>query len=109
MPGGIWADEAQRLVATAELLGCSVDYLLGRDAPAPAGATGIWKSGEPEEPGYYIAVYDYDNDGKMKTEEMYWNGHGWILYRMPLPEECTVYFWTEVPGIPKTAKNEVKG
>ena len=99
MPGGIWADEAQRLVATAELLGCSVDYLLGRDAPAPAGATGIWKSGEPEEPGYYIAVYDYDNDGKMKTEEMYWNGHGWILYRMPLPEECTVYFWTEVPDV----------
>lgn len=97
MPGGIWADEAQRLVATAELLGCSVDYLLGRDAPAPAGAAGIWKSGEPEAPGNYIAVYDYDNDGKLKTEEMYWNGHGWILYRMPLLEECTVYCWTEVP------------
>ena len=66
-------------------------------------------TGQPEEPGNYIAVYDYDNDGELTTEEMYWNSHGWILYRMPLPEECTVYFWTEVPGIPKTAKNEVKG
>lgn len=101
LPGDIRPSEAQNLVAVADKLGCSVDYLLGRDAPAPAGATGIWKSGEPEEPGNYITVYDYDNDGKLKTEEMYWNGHGWILYRMPLLEECTVYYWTEVPEVTK--------
>lgn len=101
LPGDIRPSEAQNLVAVADKLGCSVDYLLGRDAPAPAGATGTWKSGEPEEPGNYITVYDYDNDGKLKTEEMYWNGHGWILYRMPLLEECTVYYWTEVPEVTK--------
>lgn len=101
LPGDIRPSEAQNLVAVADKLGCSVDYLLGRDAPAPAGATGIWKSGEPEEPGNYITVYDYDNDGKLKTKEMYWNGHGWILYRMPLLEECTVYYWTEVPEVTK--------
>lgn len=101
LPGDIRPSEAQNLVAVADKLGCSVDYLLGRDAPAPAEATGIWKSGEPEEPGNYITVYDYDNDGKLKTEEMYWNGHGWILYRMPLLEECTVYYWTEVPEVTK--------
>ena len=101
LPGDIRPSEAQNLVAVADKLGCSVDYLLGRDAPAPAGATGAWKSGEPEEPGNYITVYDYDNDGKLKTEEMYWNGHGWILYRMPLLEECTVYYWTEVPEVTK--------
>lgn len=97
--GGI--DNFQHLIAVSGVLGCSTDYLLGLEAPAPAGATGIWKSGEPEEPGNYIAVYDYDNDGKMKTKEMYWNGHGWILYRMPLLEECTVYLWTEVPEVTK--------
>lgn len=97
--GGI--DNFQHLIAVSEVLGCSTDYLLGLDAPAPAGAAGIWKSGEPEAPGNYIAVYDYDNDGKLKTEEMYWNGHGWILYRMPLLEECTVYYWTEVPEVTK--------
>lgn len=92
-------DNFKNLVVVADILGVSVDYLLGLDAPAPAGASGIWKSGEPEEPGHYIAVYDFNNDGKLKTEEMYWNGHGWILYRMPLLEECTVYFWTEVPEV----------
>lgn len=101
LPGDIRPSAAQNLVATADKLGCSVDYLLGRDAPEPAGAAGIWKSGEPEEPGHYIAVYDFSNDGKLKTEEMHWNGHGWILYRMPLLEECTVYYWTEVPEVTK--------
>jgi len=90
-------DNFKNLVAVADILGVSVDYLLGRDAPAAA--PGIWHSGNPEDPGNYLTVYDYDNDGKLKTEEMYWNGHGWILYRMPLPEECTVYLWTEVPEV----------
>ena len=30
LPGGIWAEEARRLVAVADLMGCSIDYLLGR-------------------------------------------------------------------------------
>ena len=30
LPGGIWAADARRLVAVADLLGCSIDYLLGR-------------------------------------------------------------------------------
>ena len=90
-------DNFQNLVAVADILGVSVDYLLGRDAPAAA--PGIWHSGNPEDPGNYLTVYDYAHDGKAKTDEMYWNGHGWILYRMPLLEECTVYLWTEVPDV----------
>lgn len=86
-------DNFQHLVAVADILGVSVDYLLGREAP------GIWKGGSPEEPGDYIAVYDYDHDGDVKPEKMYWDGNQWILYRMPLPEECTVYYWTEVPEV----------
>lgn len=87
-------DNFQHLVTVADILGVSVDCLLGRETTAAA--SGVWHSGNPDEPGHYIAVYDYDNDGKLKTEEMYWNGHGWILYRMPLLEECKVYYWTEV-------------
>ena len=33
MPGSIWAREAKRLIETADLLGCSIDYMLGRDVP----------------------------------------------------------------------------
>lgn len=91
----------QHLIAAAEVLGCSTDYLLGLDAPAPAGAAEIWKSGEPEEPGNYIVIYEFNHNGDTKVEKMYWNGHGWILYRMPLLEDCTVCYWTEVPEVTK--------
>ena len=30
LPGGLPADNATRLIAVADLLGCSIDYLLGR-------------------------------------------------------------------------------
>lgn len=97
MPGGIWADEAQRLVATADLLGCSVDYLLGRDVPETAGT---WHSGTPEAAGTYVAAYNFpDDDGTVKVEKMRWSDYGWILYDMPLPEGFTVHFWTEVPDV----------
>lgn len=95
--GGI--DNFQHLIAVAEVLEISTDYLLGLDAPAPAGVAGMWKAGEPEEPGNYIAIYDCDHDGDAKSEEMYWDGRGWILYRMPLPEGFTVHLWTEVPDV----------
>ena len=43
LPGGIWAEEARRLVAVADLLGCSIDYLLGRtDEVNPRKMCPIW-------------------------------------------------------------------
>lgn len=101
MPGGIWPDEARHLVATAELLGCSVDYLLGRDVPEAGPSTGMWHTGRPEEAGEYIAICGFADDGNWIIEKIYWNGHGWILYQMPLPEKCTVCYWTEVPEVTK--------
>ena len=69
LPGGIWPDEAFRLIATADLLGCSIDYLLGRTdvkgvAAAPAAApekcvnVDTWHTGNPPDPGEYI-VYGF--------------------------------------------------
>lgn len=66
LPGGIWPDEAFRLIATADLLGCSIDYLLGRtdvkgvaDAPAAEREKCVkvdtWHTGNPPAPGDYIA------------------------------------------------------
>lgn len=97
MPGGIWPDEARHLVNTAELLGCSVDYLLGRDVPETAGT---WHSGTPEAAGTYVAAYNFPgDDGTVKVEKMRWCDYGWILYDMPLPEGFAVHFWTEVPDV----------
>lgn len=101
MPGGIRADEAQRLVATADLLGCSVDYLLGRDVPEAAASDGIWHAGEPQKTGDYIVIYDFDHDSKALVDKMHWDKYDrlWTLCRASLPDGVTVHFWTEVPDV----------
>lgn len=101
MPGGIWADEAQRLVATADLLGCSVDYLLGRDVPEAVASDGIWHAGEPQKTGDYIVIYDFDHDSKALADKMHWDKYDrlWTLCRASLPDGVTVHFWTEVPDV----------
>lgn len=40
LPGGIWANEARKLMAAADFLQCSVDYLLGRDVTKEGGNNG---------------------------------------------------------------------
>lgn len=81
MPGGIWPDEARRLIQTAELLGCSVDYLLGREespAPAPAETVpnlGTWQTGQPVEPGLYTVIADFYGDKEALI--LTWDGEKW--------------------------------
>ena len=86
MPGGIWANEAMRLIATADLLGCSIDYLLGRTdcasaEPAPKPTTEdapkfcTWHTGYPDENGTY-AVYTEDV-GFYDVLVLKWDGVKW--------------------------------
>lgn len=95
--GGV--DSFMALVSAADALGVSTDYLLGRDVPEKTGAAGIWHTGEPATVGDYIVVYDYDQDSRIQAENMWWNGHSWISWIMPLPEECIIYCWTEKPDV----------
>lgn len=87
MPGGIWASDAMRLIATADLLGCSIDYLLGRTdcvsaEAAPPPATGgaekpdVWLPGYPDEKGVY-AVYT-EADEICDVLILKWNGKKWV-------------------------------
>lgn len=101
LPGGIYPEDAKRLIATAEKLGCSVDYLIGRDVPAaeaaPAPAS-VWRKGNPPESGHYALAYRFMWDKNGPTvEEAYWNGHGWIVSSMPILPEMVVIGWTEMP------------
>lgn len=87
LPGGIWAAEAQRLIAVANLLGCSVDYLLGRsDVVDPAKDvpnldTG-WQAGNPEKPGEYAVIaYDPNDQAAIQMLERWnWDGKRWLAY-----------------------------
>nr|DAH70051.1 MAG TPA: chromosome partitioning protein [Caudoviricetes sp.] len=101
MPGGIWPDDARHLVNTAELLGCSVDYLLGRDAPEVTAPGGIWHTGEPSKTGDYIAIYDFDRDSKALIDKMHWDKYDrlWTIAHASLPDGVTVHLWTEVPDV----------
>lgn len=85
------------LCSVADTLGVSVDYLLGRDVPEAGPSTGMWHTGEPEEAGEYIAMYNLYWGGDIIAGQIHWDDAGWCLYDVPMPDNGTVYLWTEVP------------
>lgn len=84
MPGGIWPWEARALCKAADLLGCSIDYLLGRtDAVNGASSGGDgWKTGTPEKPGLYITVVTLPGDALL-SKRLEWDGEDWRIPRLP--------------------------
>ena len=107
MPGGIWAGDALALVRTAELLGCSIDYLLGRDVPAEPAKdvsnldTG-WHTGEPDEAGFYPAFIEIDSDLQPKCELTEWDGEGWIVFGCYAADVgAKVLAWSRGPDLEK--------
>lgn len=97
MPGSIWPDEARHLRDTADLLGCSIDYLLGRDEPGEKCVnidTG-WKRGEPAEDGEYIALVSFG--GKPAPHRIQWKDSQWWSKGVCLDGVGTVYSWIEEP------------
>ena len=107
MPGGIWASEAKRMVATADLLGCSIDYLLGRTdckevnrgAPECVNMDTGWRTGTPEEPGLYCVLCnddDYPDDQLMIKAE--WTGDRWKAFGESLKSVgMTAVYWIPLP------------
>lgn len=101
MPGDISASTVHQLIATADILGCSIDYLLGREIPETASpAASVWHSGDPEKKGEYIVLY-WDTIGDLCVESMRWTGSCWILYGSELPEDWSIRSWTEFPNFEK--------
>lgn len=101
LPGGLWVAEARRLAAVADLLGCSIDYLLGRtdtpevvpnlDTTGEAGAvpenvpnlgTG-WRTCDPDEPGTYAVIGEDPGSPTQMLERWDWDGKQWTVYGEP--------------------------
>ncbi len=103
MPGGIWVGEAQNLCKVADLLGCSIDYLLGRTDvvdSASSGGTG-WQTGTPEKPGLYCTVVTLPGDARL-TKRLEWDGEDWRIPRLPdtkLDSEMKVAYWITMPEV----------
>ena len=79
----------QNLCAVADLLGCSIDYLLGHtddpiwppdvsseSTPVPA-TPGMWHYDYPPEPGCYIMMYEYKYSGETDITMSKWDGADW--------------------------------
>lgn len=96
MPGGIWPDEAEKLGATADLLGCTIDYLLCHsDNPQPAG----WQTGEPKEPGKYVTIRRY-RKCKAESVDSIWDGTAWRDYdNTALDDHEVVLMWQPWPEV----------
>ena len=90
-------DAIAHLVKLADLLGCSLDYLFGRDVPESGTGTTEpkWQTGEPPEDGEYVVRAE--GPGEYGTDiAMYKNGRWWGYeapgkYRVvgwwPMPQE----------------------
>lgn len=115
MPGGIWANEAKNLIATADLLGCSIDYLLGREdsvsnmdtKPAEQNVSNsdTWHTGEPPEPGEYVVFYEDSLPAGIATESQtdVWTGSEW-KYIDP-SSSVKVVAWTYLPTVSQSTLN----
>lgn len=93
----IGRDTIARLVKLADLLGCSLDYLFGRDVPESGTSTAEpkWQTGEPPENGNYLVRYRAADDNETAPDFtgicIYYDG-AWAL-----PTDAVVTAWYRVP------------
>lgn len=95
---------ARKLCATADLFGCSLDYLLCRTdvkEMAQAGAvsesgTG-WRTGNPEAYGTYVAYVRLTGVSAPMLRELLWDGEEWFLFGEKIDADVTVQCWAERP------------
>lgn len=99
LPGGIWPDDAKRLIDVADLLNCSIDYLLGRtekrcENAAETDSTLHWRTDLPTKNGRYIVVVhdrfsDFVDDCRFENGTWkYWNKDGaQVVKWFPMPED----------------------
>lgn len=85
------------LVKLADLLGCSLDYLFGRDVPEEGTGTAEpkWQTGEPPEDGEYLVRYrvaDDETEFPDFSDVRTFCGGVWSL-----PADAVVTAWYRVP------------
>ena len=106
-------EQGRRLIAVADALDCSLDYLMQRtdvpevnrsaatqDEAAPVSAAdtaAAWQIGEPPRPGRYLCRLRMPNAAKLHEHKMTWDGTTWTLYGEPLRDEFLVLSWWPLP------------
>ena len=90
----------------ADLLDCSIDFLVGRaDTPKPAKVSGSdtgWQTGTPGETGDYVVRSGIPDEEGPKTSTyriIHWNGEGWAWIGTGVPFADQVYRWVKLPEV----------
>lgn len=95
---GFNTSNATALCAVADLLHCSVDYLLGRSSD-PDQAT-PWHTGKPWNVGEYVVMVRHTPKGSPCVSFLHWDGSSWLEYGMPLEDiGGEILMWTEKPEV----------
>ena len=95
---GFTDTNAKALCAVADLLHCSVDYLLGRSSD-PDQAT-PWHTGKPWNVGEYVVMVRHTPKGSPCVSFLHWDGSSWLEYGMPLEDiGGEILMWTEKPEV----------
>ena len=95
------ASSIMKIRDVADVLGCSIDYLLGRtDRMEVASDSGTgWRTGEPENPGSYLLHLHCDGWVYPTFERWEWNGSEWRDYTGPHDPEVDgeIKGWMPIP------------
>lgn len=90
---------ASDLAKSADVLGVTVDFLLGRPAPAPVSESDTepeWKTGEPPRPGRYFCKVDMDTTKPIENR-CEWDGKEWSVYGVKLQDKWQIVGWWPLP------------
>lgn len=96
---GFTDTDAKALCAVADLLHCSVDYLLGRSS-YPEQQTTPWRTGKPWNIGEYVVLVRYSPECSACVATVHWDGTFWWEGGTPLEEMgAEILLWTEMPEV----------
>ena len=117
----VTAANLMRVVAVADALHCSVDYLLGRTermelvtnpkSEENVSDSGIgWKVGTPSSLGEYIVLVKFSKISRLTHQKMTWNGSGWEVRGEQFEfDDAQITYWIPMPQVleePKPTTNE---
>ena len=95
---GFNTSNATALCAVADLLHCSIDYLLGRSSYLEQATP--WHTGKPWNIGEYVVLVRYSPECSACVAIVHWDGISWWEDGTPLEEMgAEILLWTEMPEV----------
>ena len=101
----IHPDDVKAICKTADMLGCSTDYLLGHDDrlfPEPIPTIAHWQIGTPLHYGRYLCLVDLGDGQKMHELKCEFRDFKWTAYGNTLDNLYKVRAWHPLPEEWKT-------